>query len=51
MVWEAKSIVFLKKIKVFGGEHAESVIGVSSSLEGFRGFAELILKVYLSMEG
>ena len=41
---------FLKKIKVFGSEHAESAIGVSNSLEGFRGTAELILKVYLSME-
>ena len=41
---------FLWKIKVFGSEHAESAIGVSNSLEGFRGFAELILKVYLSME-
>ena len=42
---------FLRKIKVFGSEHAESVIGVSNSLEGFRETAELILKVYLSMEG
>ena len=41
---------FRRKIKVFGSEHAESVIGVSNSLEGFRGFAELILKVYLSMD-
>ena len=41
---------FLRKIKVFGSEHAESVIGVSNSLEGFRGTAELILKVYLSMD-
>ena len=41
---------FLKKINVFGGEHAESAIGVLKSLEGFREFAELILKVYLSME-
>ena len=38
------------KVKVFGSEHAESVIGVSNSLEGFRGIAELILKVHLSME-
>ena len=41
---------FLRKINVFGGEQAESVIGVSNSLEAFREFAELILKVYLSME-
>ena len=41
---------FLRKIKVFGSEHAESAIGVSNSLEGFHGFAELILKVYRSME-
>ena len=41
---------FLRKLNVFGGEHAESAIGVSNSLEGFREFAELILKVYLSME-
>ena len=40
----------LKKIKVFGGGHAESAIGVSNSLEGFREFAELIRKVYLNME-
>ena len=33
---------FLRKIKVFGSEHAESAIGVSNSLQGFRGFAELI---------
>ena len=38
------------KIKVFSGEHAESEIGVSNSLEAFREFAELILKVYLSMD-
>ena len=37
---------FLQKIKVFGSEHAESVIGVSNALEGFRETAELILKVY-----
>ena len=43
-------MVFLKKINVFGGEHVESAIGVSNSLEGFREVAELILKVYLSME-
>ena len=36
---------FLRKIKVFEGEHAESVMGVSNSLEGFREVAELILKV------
>ena len=41
---------FLEKINVSGGEHTESAIGVSNSLEGFREFAELILKVYLSME-
>ena len=41
---------FLTKINVFGGEHAESVIGVSDSREYFRELAELILKVYLSME-
>ncbi len=41
---------FLKKLKVCGSEHAESVIGVSNSPEGFREAAELILKVYLSME-
>ena len=41
---------FLRKIKVFGGEQAESVIGVSNSLEGFREIAELTLKVSLSME-
>ena len=41
---------FLKKIKVFGSEHAESAIGVSNSLEGFCEAAELILKVYLSMQ-
>ena len=41
---------FLKKIKVFGSEQAESVIGVSNSLEGFRGIAELTLKVSPSME-
>ena len=41
---------FFRKIKVFGSEHAESVIGVANSLEGFRGFAELILKVYLSTD-
>ena len=39
-----------RKIKVFGSEHAESVIGVSNSLERFRETAELILKVYLSMD-
>ena len=41
---------FLRKIKLFDGEHAESAIGVSNSLEGFRELAEFILKVYLSME-
>ena len=43
-------MVFLWKIKLFDSEHAESAIGVSNSLEGFRELAELILKVYLSME-
>ena len=33
----------------FGGENAESAIGVSNSLEAFREFAELILNVYLGM--
>ena len=41
---------FLKKIMLFGREHVESAIGVSNSLQGFRETAELILKVYLSME-
>ena len=41
---------FLRKINVFGGEQAESVIGVSNSLEGFREIAELTLKVSPSME-
>ena len=41
---------FLKKNKVFGSGHAESAIGVSNSLEGFREFTELIFTVYLSME-
>ena len=36
---------FLRKINVFGAEQAESEIGVSNSLEAFRGFAELTLKV------
>ena len=27
---------FLRKINVFGGEHAQSAIGVSNSLKGFR---------------
>ena len=40
---------FLRKINVFGAEHAESVIGVSNLREYFRELAELILKVYLSM--
>ena len=47
---ETKIGGFTKKIIVFGAGHAESEIGVSNSLEGFRGTAELILKVYLSME-
>ena len=38
------------KMKAFGGEHAESEIEVSNSLEAFRELAQLILKVYLSME-
>ena len=42
--------ISLGKSEVFGSEHAESVIGVSNSFEGFRETAELILKVYLSME-
>ena len=41
---------FLREITGFGGEHAESVIGVSKSLGGVREFAELTLKVYLRME-
>ena len=41
---------FYRKINVFGSEHAERAIGVSNSLEGFREFAELTLKVFLSME-
>ena len=41
---------FLRETNVFGSEHAESAIGVSNSLEGFRGTAELMLKVYLSMD-
>ena len=49
-VWIATEVDGLKKINVFGAEHAESAIGVSNALEGFREFAELILKVYLSME-
>ena len=41
---------FLRKIKLFDGEHAESVIGVSNSLDPQRGVAELSFKVYLSMD-
>ena len=41
---------FLNKINMFGGEHAESAIEVSNSLEAFREFAELALKVSPSME-
>ena len=41
---------FLLENQVFDGEHAGSVVGVSKSLEAFRGLAELILEVYLSME-
>ena len=40
---------FFRKINAFGGEQAESVIGVSNSLEAFRGFAELTLRVSPSM--
>ena len=41
---------FHKKINAFGSEHAESAIEVLNLLEGFRGTAEFILTVYLSME-
>ena len=41
---------FLRKIKAFSGKHVESEIGISNSLEAFRGRAELTLKVYLSMD-
>ena len=37
-------------MKLFDGEHAESAIGVSNSLDPQREIAELILKVYLSMD-
>ena len=43
-------MVFFTKIKLFDSEHAESAIGVSNSLEGFREVAELILKAYLRLE-
>ena len=43
-------MVFLRKIKPFDSEHAESAIGVSNSLEAFRELAELIFKVYLRIE-
>ena len=43
-------MVFFRKIHLLDSEHAESAIGVSNSLEGFREVAELILEVYLSME-
>ena len=49
-VWRPNRWISFRKIKVFGSEHAESAIGVSNSLEDFRGTAELMLKVYLSME-
>ena len=39
-----------KEIAGFDGEHVKSLIGVTESLVTFRGFAELILKVYLIME-
>ena len=39
-----------RKIHLLESEQAERAIGVSNSLEGFREVAELILKVYLSME-
>ena len=41
---------FLKKIEVFGSGHAESAIGVSNSLDPQREIAELIFKVYVSMD-
>ena len=41
---------FQRIIAVFDGEHAESARGVSNSLGAPDGIAELILKVYLSME-
>ena len=41
---------FRQKNQATRGEHAESAIGVSNSLKGFRGFAEFMLKVYLSMD-
>ena len=41
---------FLRKINLFDDEHAESMIGVSNSLDPQREIAELILKVYLSMD-
>ena len=37
-------------MSVFDGEQAESVIGVSNSLEAFRASAELTLKVSPSLE-
>ena len=40
----------MRKIHIFCGKQAESVIGVSNSLEAFREFAELMLKVYLRVE-
>ena len=41
---------FLRKINLFDDEHAESVIGVSNSPDPQREIAELILKVYLTMD-
>ena len=41
---------FLRKSKAFSGANAESEIGVSNSLDGFRELAELTLKVSPSME-
>lgn len=40
---------YFLKIKIVSGEHAESAIKVSNCLEAFREFAELTVKVYLSM--
>ena len=40
----------LRKINIFGGEHAENVIEVSNLFEAFRASAELTLKVSPSME-
>ena len=40
----------LEEIQVFDGEHVERGIGVSKSLEASGGFADLNIKVYLSVE-